>query len=1205
MNKVIKKASAGILAMLMAVSLILAPNNATVVKAGAVETHTFDTTTIPSAGVTDKQPFEEGTAFCDGYYRIVGTVTQRLTGEGATKCIELGKGLSGGLEFTITGYAIATLKLSSTGTDNTSPFGLLNVETGEIVANNEGLDTVKTTSSTKVTYDLTAGTYQVVSPASAEFDRGARIFSIEVSESMDGPIAPRIDWSEVSAVKITSIEATEDGKIAVAFTGVVGYDGGDYIDFTMTASDKSVAQTIQYVDDCEEGVVYLTPSASDTYSIGAAIGRNGFSDKLTFPTKFEYVLPVAKAYIATASSVGNGGIKVTWGAVKEADKYEVYCDDKLVATTDSLSYTMTGLAIDSEHAFAIAALRGSEKGELSDAVKAVASKDAVIAWGFTRYGSSTNDENNGYEGDAKSGKVTVYSEGGKGKIVPNSTDGLAFYYTAIPTDQNFTLKAKAHVDSWTFSNGQDGFGIMAADRLGTNGDSTAFWNNQYMAVASKIEYYWNEESKAPDVAGTKYSMKLGLGVIAKTGVTKDNLELLNINDTTTVNEQFKTETRTLETTAPLSGQGSGTYNIVGNATAAVDGTIAEITDFVLEIQKNNTGYFVSYYDTQGELVSQEKFYEPDALSQADDENVYVGFFASRNARVTFSDIELTTVAAADDAAAEERPVTEVAPTLNINSASVANTENYSLVLYSNVDGTVTVKLDGKTVVDKTAMTAGERFEVASKLTSKKDSEYSVEFVPAADYVPGEYMVLANTDTINLTHKVTRNTSFEKLYTIYVSPDGKATNTGRIDSPLDIYTAVKFVQPGQKIVLAGGTYSLSSTVRIERGIDGTAENLIYMIADPNASERPVFDFGGKCAGMVLGGNYWYFQGFDCTNSANGQKGIQVSGNCNTLDNINAYHNGNTGIQISRLYSTDLFANWPAENHILNCTSYGNADSGYEDADGFAAKLTVGNGNVFEGCIAYNNADDGWDLFAKVETGSIGAVTIMNCIAYGNGYLEDGTNAGNGNGFKMGGDSLSGYHKLINSYAFFNKAKGIDSNSCPDIQVENCISFNNESYNVAFYTNNAPNTDFAAFGILSFKDASIKSGLDKGEQFKPVGSQDTSKYLGDTNYYWDGTKSANASGAVADASWFKSLTFTEITRNADNTINMGDFLALTDAAPAGVGAKADRASTASMVFSVAENPKASSGNTVVIAVIVAAVAAALVAAYAVFASKKKKA
>ena len=69
-------------------------------------------------------------------------------------------------------------------------------------------------------------------------------------------------------------------------------------------------------------------------------------------------------------------------------------------------------------------------------------------------------------------------------------------------------------------------------------------------------------------------------------------------------------------------------------------------------------------------------------------------------------------------------------------------------------------------------------------------------------------------------------------------------------------------------------------------------------------------------------------------------------------------------------------------------------------------------------------------------------IKNSVAYANGYLEDGTDAGNGNGFKMGGDSLSGYHKLIDSVAYDNKSKGIDSNSCPDIQVTNCTTFNNE-------------------------------------------------------------------------------------------------------------------------------------------------------------------
>ena len=134
-----------------------------------------------------------------------------------------------------------------------------------------------------------------------------------------------------------------------------------------------------------------------------------------------------------------------------------------------------------------------------------------------------------------------------------------------------------------------------------------------------------------------------------------------------------------------------------------------------------------------------------------------------------------------------------------------------------------------------------------------------------------------------------------------------------------------------------------------------------------------------------------------------------------------------------------------------------------------------------CLLYTS------LFAKVETGSIGAVTIQNCVAYGNGYLEDGTDAGNGNGFKMGGSSMSGYHKLINSVAFDNKAKGIDSNSCPDIQVTNSTSYNNGGSNVAMYTNDAANTDFMATGVLSWRTQ--KTSVNETFKFKEMCIRDS--------------------------------------------------------------------------------------------------------------------
>ncbi len=587
-------------------------------------------------------------------------------------------------------------------------------------------------------------------------------------------------------------------------------------------------------------------------------------------------------------------------------------------------------------------------------------------WNFAVFGTGVNTSTNTYSENAD-GTVTVASTNAKGKLVPASTDGLAFYYTAIDADkENFVLNAKVTVDSWTLSNGQEGFGLMAADAVGTNGDAT--------------------------------------------------------------------------------------------------------------------------------------------------------------------------------------------PSYVVTSPTTSGSEDYDLTFRGNADGTLVITDAKGNEVKNEAVKANTNVVTAVKL-AEGVNDYSITFTPDADYAPGAHQRLTSYDAVTFAHSVTYKTFSTDTNVVYVSPEGLATNNGTKESPLDIYTAVAYARAGQKIVLAGGTYNLNKTIVTNRGVDGTKGSLIYMIADPQATERPVFDFNSACAGMVLAGDYWYFYGFDVTKSADAQKGIQLSGSHCTLDRIDAYKNGNTGIQISRYMTYDKFEDWPSDDLILNCTSYLNADKGYEDADGFAAKLTVGNNVVFDGCISYYNADDGWDLFAKVETGSIGMVTVKNSVAYKNGYVLDAegkdVDAGNGNGFKLGGSSISGHHRLINCVAFDNKCKGIDSNSCPDIEVENCTSFNNESFNVALYTNDAANTDFSASGIISYR-----SNTNVAENLKLRGTQDETKVYGTNNYYWDTQTqtSKNTEGVAVADDWFVSLDTSKVpTRNADGTINMNGLLELTDKAPADAGAR----------------------------------------------------
>ena len=1003
-----------------------------------------------------------------------------------------------------------------------------------------------------------AGTYYL-----GGLENNNYIFKVVVTDTVggDAPVVTRKNWSEVAAPVIGEV-AQDGANVTVPFTMVLGNDGADKVSVVMTDASGNT-ETKGYALEGEGGKVSFSPASSGEYTFTITASRENEQDKTGNTVKINFAYPLSAPSISSATSMGNGTVSLVWQSVKEATSYNVYVGGTKVGSTSATSYDVTGLTVGTKYDFAVEAVRETPAA-VSDksTISATATAEAKQVWGYIVYGNGASESNSAYEGNInETGSVTLRSgavdangvlkgSGNNGKLVPASFDGLNFYYTAVPTSLNFTLRAKVTVDQWSLSNGQEGFGLMAADRLGGSG-----WNNSYMAVVSKTEYYWNEEAGkvTNDTTALKVSQKIGIASQEKKGLTKDNIAAIEANDTETV-KQFQSAMY------PLEQRYAQNVNVIGNAVKPVDATIENpVTEMYLTIQKNNTGYFVSYESVDGTYSTTKKYYDTETLSQLDSDNVYVGFFTSRYAQATFSDVTFTTINPSDDAPAEEKPIEELVTNAAFNSKTATGSSDYEFRFTANCDGVLSIwDSEDNAIATDVAVAANTVVKPATTTLNVGKNSFRYVFTPDAGYIPEKDMVMSSYEPIEGTFTVTYRTYGVEGQSIYVAP-GKY-GVGTKEDPMSIYDAVKYVQPGQTIVVMEGTYYLEKTVKVERGVNGTADKPIQMVADTEASSRPVFDFQGLCAGMVLAGDYWYFQGFDVTNSANAQKGIQLSGKYNTMDNIMTYHNGNTGLQVSRYLTTDEFDMWPAYNLILNCTSYGNADAGYEDADGFAAKLTVGDGNVFDGCISYNNADDGWDLFAKVQSGSIGAVTIKNSVAYGNGYLEDGTNAGNGNGFKLGGDSMSGKHVLENCVAFDNKAKGIDSNSCPDINVINCTTFNNESYNIALYTNSAKNTDFSATGVLSYRTYM----KDNVEQFKLLGTQDKTKVDNDTNYFWNYEGTAKNSAKTVTDDWFESVDTAmdhathvyashKVTRNADNTINMNGLLVLTDKAAANTGAR----------------------------------------------------
>jgi hypothetical protein len=378
--------------------------------------------------------------------------------------------------------------------------------------------------------------------------------------------------------------------------------------------------------------------------------------------------------------------------------------------------------------------------------------------------------------------------------------------------------------------------------------------------------------------------------------------------------------------------------------------------------------------------------------------------------------------------------------------------------------------------------------------------------------------------------------------LIAAPDGKDSAAGRLDAPTTLTSAITRIAAGHTIYLRGGTYGYSVQVTIARDNSGT-DGQRKQIA-PYAGEKPLLDFssqpygtGSNPRGLQIEGSYWHVTGLTVTGSAD--NGIYVAGNHNIIEGCIVHGNRDTGLQLGRYASSATqMADWPSDNLILNCESYDNYDAppgSGENADGFAAKLTVGPGNVFRGCVSHNNIDDGWDLYTKTDTGAIGGVTIDQCIAHHNGTLTNGTTNANGdrNGFKLGGEKIAVAHVVTRSIAFKNGKNGFTWNSNPGaIRLSNNLAFDNVEGNFKF--GDSGTTTQAVFT----NNASFWMATSGAQSDKTVGTD-----VSNSNCWWDTGKtpqSQNGKGLAVSATDFaSSLASPAIARNADGSLDFSPF------------------------------------------------------------------
>jgi hypothetical protein len=296
------------------------------------------------------------------------------------------------------------------------------------------------------------------------------------------------------------------------------------------------------------------------------------------------------------------------------------------------------------------------------------------------------------------------------------------------------------------------------------------------------------------------------------------------------------------------------------------------------------------------------------------------------------------------------------------------------------------------------------------------------------------------------------TIYVSANTYYVSPNGQDVFDGSIIHPfLSLQKAQSMVQAGDTVLIRGGQYTMKeSQIMAYDGIkaymillnkSGAKGKYIHYLAYP--SEHPIFDFT-----TIKVPNY-RIHAFEILGDWLHIKGIEVVGVQVTITNVNTQsicfsNDGGSYNIFEQLSMHDgqaigFFLTKGAHNLILNCDAYRNNDTTSRagggrnggNVDGFGNHPQKGSvDNVFRGCRAWLNSDDGFDCINAQE-----ATVFENCWAFYNGFDAGFKSRGDGNGFKAGGYGAGPVrnlpnpiprNKILHCIAVMNKANGFYAN-----------------------------------------------------------------------------------------------------------------------------------------------------------------------------------
>lgn len=617
--------------------------------------------------------------------------------------------------------------------------------------------------------------------------------------------------------------------------------------------------------------------------------------------------------------------------------------------------------------------------------------------------------------------VTLESRGGK---IANSHDGLTFFYTELPTSDNFELQATVRVEQFGPENGakpaaQEGAGLLVRDVIGVPRQQPLREGYEEFPAAS------NQVMNAIMTQDKKDNVRVKMQAITREGISQ-----------------------------PWGNAGAG----IKKQSYKEEIDLSQTPEFRLKLQRTNDGFITAWSPVGSDAWVSQSVPRADLISVQKKDHYYVGFFASRNAKITVSDASLMT-SAAETVTSKPWQAKALPVVVQLNSAAKSTSEKYRVQARANSDGVFSVRQNEVVIGNDKAVKAGEMYSLPTTLT--ETNAFNLSFTPAHGDAVHQQFTVEKVDGFTAT-------------TLYAAPDGTANGQGTIASPLDLASAINLLAPGGTLILKAGEYPRSD---------------IPLAASGHAEQRKTLLAEGKAVihGLLVDASYWNIKGVDITD-----KSLRIQGSHNLIENVTAYRNDDTGIQIS---SPDNVGRplWASDNRVINSESYANVDPGKINADGFAVKMRVGEGNRLENCYSHDNIDDGFDLFNKIEDGANGVVVIENSIARNN----------TSNGFKLGGEGQPVAHEVRNSKAEGNQLDGFTDNFNPGkLVVTNNVAVDNQRFNFIFRP--SPYGDASTQGIFSGnKFVRTKPGR---YDDAVVGNID------ETNYFIADGKSVNNNGEV---------------------------------------------------------------------------------------------